>query len=132
MKKTMLILSATAALTFFACKKASNASQISLTPSATQVVVGQQTSVSVATDATLSNWTVTPSSNVTKAYSVTTSKVNYFTFNAAGVYTVSVATKKVAYDSTKQSISAAWNAGSRSSCTPGVDTASVAITVTAK
>lgn len=107
MKKTMLPLSAFAMMIFFACKKSNDASQITLTPSATQVVTGQQMSVSITSDANVSNWTVTPSSTVAKTYVLTTSKVNYFTFSQPGVYTVSVATRKLAYDSTRQSLSAA-------------------------
>ncbi|MDQ6609787.1 MAG: hypothetical protein M3Y85_08205 [Bacteroidota bacterium] len=134
MKKTKWVLSALLAFALAACQKSNDASQISLTPSATQVAVGQQVSVSLASTANVSNWTVSPSSSVTKTYGLTTSKVNYLTFSQAGVYTVSVRARSVAYDSTTQSLSSAWNAGggSKGSCTKGIDTASVAITVTSK
>lgn len=134
MKKTTLALSALLAAAFFACKKNNDGtSQISLTPSAATVTVGQQVSVTLTADANASNWTVTPSA-ATKAYGLTTSKVNYFTFNQAGVYTVSVRARNISYDSTRQSLNDAWNknGGASGSCTKGVDTASVAITVTGK
>ena len=134
MKKAIFCLSSLLALGFYACKKAASDSQITLTPSATQVAVGQQLSVSLAANANASNWTVNPSSTATKTYGLTTSTVNYFTFSAPGTYTISVRAKKVDYDSTRQSLTAAWNTSgaSKGSCTPGVDTASVAITVTGK
>ncbi len=134
MKKTIFTLSATVTMAFFACKKSNDASQITLTPSATQVAVGQQMSVTLSANANASNWTVSPSSTATKRYDLTTSKVNYFTFSQPGVYTVSVRARKIAYDSTRQSLSTAWNqgGGSRGGCTPGVDTASVDVTVTGK
>lgn len=135
MKKTSFALPPLLSLALFACRKNNDtALQISLTPSATQVSVGQSVSVSLSTTANASNWTVSPSSTATKTYGLTTSKVNSFTFSQAGVYTVSVRAKSIAYDSASQSLSAAWNAAgaSRGTCTKGVDTASVAITVTGK
>lgn len=135
MKKTTLAFSALLTLAFFACKKNNDSdSQISLTPSATTATVGQQVSVTLAADANASNWTVTPSATATKAYGLTTSKVNYFTFSQAGVYTVSVRARNISYDSTAQSLTNAWNknGGAGGGCTKGVDTASVAITVTGK
>jgi hypothetical protein len=133
MIRTKHILPALLALSLLACKKSSE-SQISLTPSATQVTTGQTVSVELSADANVSNWTVTPSSTATQAYGLTTSKINNFSFSEPGVYTVSVRTRKIAYDSTRQSLTNAWNSGggSRGGCTPGVDTASVAITVTGK
>ena len=133
MKRTKLLLPALLVLGFFACKKSSD-SQISLIPSATQVATGETVSVALSADANVSNWTVTPSSTATKTYGLTTSKVNNFSFSQPGVYTVSVRARKIAYDSTRQSLSNAWNTGggARGGCTPGVDTASVAITVTGK
>ena len=127
MNKTILSLAALVTLGFFACTKSDTAS-------ATEVVVGQQVSVSIASTANASNWTVTPAATATQAYALTTSKTNYFTFSAPGVYTVSVRARSVAFDSTRQSLTNAWNAGggSQGSCTKGIDTASVAITVTGK
>lgn len=134
MKKAIFCFSALLTLSFYACKKAATDAQITLTPSATEVAVGQQVSVSLAGNVNASNWTVTPSSTATKTYGLTTSTVNYFTFSSPGTYTVSVRAKKVNYDSTSQSLTAVWNTSgaSKGSCTPGVDTASVAITVTGK
>lgn len=135
MKKTTLAFSALLTLAFFACKKSDDStSQISLTPSATTVTVGQQVSVTLAADVNASNWTVTPSATATKTYGLTTSKVNYFTFSQAGVYTVSVRARNISYDSTAQSLTNAWNrnGGASGGCTKGVDTASVAITVAGK
>lgn len=133
MKKTFALPALSLAL--FACQKNNDsASQISLTPSATQVSVGQPVDISLTTTANASNWTVSPASTVTKTYGLTTSKVNSFTFSRAGVYTVSVRAKSIAYDSASQSLLAAWNAAgaSRGICTKGIDTAAVAITVTGK
>ena len=132
MKKAIFSLSALLTLGFYACKKAASDSQITLTPSSTQVAVGQQVSVALSAKANASSWAVSPSSTATKTYGITTSTVNYFTFSAPGTYTVSVRTKSVSYDSTSQSLATVWNAATRGNCTPGVNTASVAITVTGK
>lgn len=135
MKKTMLTLSAMVTMAFFACQKSADDSQITLTPSVTQVATGEQVSVTLSANANASNWTVSPASTATKAYGLTTSKINYFTFSQPGVYTVSVRARNIAYDSTKnQSLDSCWNHGgwSRGGCKQGVDTASVAITVTGK
>ena len=136
MKKANRIATALLLLGFFACQKSNDvAAPISLTPSATQVAVGQQVSVTLSANANAVNWTVTPSSSATKTYSLTTSKVNYFTFGQAGTSTVAVRARSVAYDSTlHQSLDSCWNhgGGSRGGCTPGIDTASVTITVTGK
>jgi len=135
MKKTMLGLSVLITVTFFACQKANDESQIELTPSATQVAVGQQMSVTLSSSANVSNWTVSPASSVTKTYGLTTSKVNYFTFSQPGTYTISVRARSIAYDSTKnQSLDSCWKfgGGARGGCTKGVDTASVSVTVTGK
>ncbi len=136
MKKTILAFSALLTISFYACKKSNDtASQITLTPSTTTATVGQTVSVSLASTANASNWTVSPTASVTKTYGLTTSKVNYFTFSQPGVYTIAVRARSVAYDSTlHQSLDSCWNhgGGSRGSCTKGVDTASVAITVTGK
>jgi hypothetical protein len=135
MKKMTLAFSALLTTAFFSCQKNNDsASQISLTPSATQTTVGQTVSVALSANANASNWTVTPASAVTKTYSLTTSKVNYFTFSQPGVYTVSVRARNISYDSTAQSLSTAWahGGGASGGCTKGVDTASVAITVLSK
>lgn len=134
MKKTILTLSVMAAMTLFACKKSSDASQVTLTPSATQVAAGEQVSVTLSGNVNASNWKVSPASTAAKAYGLTTSKVNYFTFSQAGVYTISVQARNISYDSTNQSLEYCWNKSSASHgrCTPGVDSASVAVTVTGK
>ena len=135
MKRLSLCLTALSAIIFFACQKSNDSSQIALTPSASQVSVGEQLSVTLSAKANASNWTVTPSYSATKTYGLTTSKVNYFSFSQPGIYTISVRARSVAYDSTKnQSLDSCWNhgGGSRGGCTQGVDTASVAITVTGK
>jgi hypothetical protein len=134
MKKTKRAFVALIVFALSACQKSNDASQISLTPSTTQATVGQTVSVTLAANANASNWTVTPSSSVTKTYSLTTSKVNNFTFSQPGVYTVSVRARNISYDSTSQSLANAWNrgGGAQGSCTKGIDTASVAITVTGK
>ena len=133
MKKTKLFVVAFVFLGFSACQKPNDASQITLTPSTTLTTIGQTISVSLSANANVSNWTVTPSSTATKAYGLTTSKVNYFTFSQAGVYSISVRARNIAYDSTlNQSLDSCWNhgGGARGGCTKGVDSASVAITVT--
>ncbi len=133
MKRTVIALSAFFAVSLYACQKNNDAaSQISLTASTTQAKVGETVSVSLASSANASSWSVTPASTATKTYDLTTSKVNYFTFSEAGTYTVSVRTKKLNFDSTSgQSLNAAWSKA-QGACTKGVDTASVAITVTGK
>ncbi len=130
MRKTRHFFPTLLLFCFFACKKSSD-SQISLTPSATEVGIGQTVSVTLSANANASNWTATPSSTATQTFSLTTSKVNNFTFSSPGVYTVSVRARNIAYDSTTQSLTNAWNTGggTRGGCTKGIDTASVAITV---
>lgn len=131
MRQTRQAIIALLLLGFSACKKSNEASQISLTPSSTQASVGDSVSITLNSNANASNWTVSPASEATLTYGLTTSKVNTVTFKSAGMYTVSVRARNVAYDSTRQSLSTAWKTGggSRGSCTPGIDTASVAITV---
>lgn len=135
MKKTKRLAVGLLLFVLSNCKKSDSASQITLTPSATQTTVGQTVSVTLTSTANVSNWTVTPSTAVTKTYGLTTSKVNYFTFSQPGVYTVSVRARSVAYDSTaNQSLDSCWNhgGGPRGGCTKGIDTASVGITVLGK
>ena len=132
MKKTKRAIVGLALFAFAACQKSNDASQISLTPSTTTATIGQTVSVTLSSKANASNWTVSPSSTATQTYGLTTSKVNYFTFSQPGVYTVSVRARSVAYDSAAhQSLDSCWNhgGGARGSCTRGIDTASVAITV---
>jgi plastocyanin len=134
MKKTTQAAIALLVLGFTACKKSSQ-SQITLTPSTTEATVGQTVSVTLSADANASSWTVSPSSTASKTFGVTTSKVNYFTFTQPGVYTISVRAKTIAYDSAaNQSLDSCWahSGAARGGCTPGVDTASVGITVTGK
>lgn len=131
MKRNVFALSFLLAVGFYACQKNnSDASRISLTPSATQATVGQTVSVSLSANASASSWTVSPSSTATKTYGLTTGKVNYFTFSQAGTYTVSVRTKNLSGDTA--SLAANRNATRDAGCTKGVDTASVAITVSGK
>lgn len=133
MKKNLFALSVLVAIGLYACQKNSDdATLITLTPSTTQAKVGETVSVTLAANANASNWTVSPASSVAKTYSLTTSKVNYFTFSQAGTYTVSVRTKNVTCDTTSaQAMVAAWNR-TGGKCTKGVDTASVSITVAGK
>lgn len=132
MKKTKRAIVGLALFAFAACQKSNDASQISLTPSTTTASIGQTVSVTLSSKANASNWTVSPSATATQTFGLTTSKVNYFTFNEPGVYTVSVRARSIAYDSTAhQSLDSCWNhgGGARGACTKGIDTASVAITV---
>jgi hypothetical protein len=133
MKKAKQAVVALLLFGFSACQK-SNDVEITLTPSTTQTTIGQTVSVALSGNANVSNWTVSPSSTATETYGLTTSKINYFTFSQPGVYTVSVRARKVAYDSTIQSLNAAWASGGgpNGRCTKGVDTASVTITVAGK
>src|SRR6476646_10629470 len=86
-------------MAFISCQKANDASQVSLTASTTVATVGETVAVTLNSSANASNWTVSPSIAVAKTYSLTTSKVNYITFNKAGNYTVAVSVKDLAYDS---------------------------------
>jgi hypothetical protein len=130
MKKTVFI-PALFLLSLVACKKTNDSapSQISLTPSTTTATVGETVSVTLSSNANASKWTVTPAT-ATKAYAVTTSKVNYFTFNEPGVYTVAVSSRAIAFDSTgNQSLDSSWNHTHHGSCVNGVDSTSVNINV---
>jgi hypothetical protein len=132
MKKSVITLAALLMLFVAACKKsADDASSISLSASATETATGQSVAVTVSSNLNASRWAVSPTT-ATAAYTVTTRKVNYFTFNQPGVYTISVTAKSVSYDSAgHQSLDSCWNhaAGRRGGCVKGVDSASVQITV---
>lgn len=130
MKKAMVFFATVLMVTLFSCKKDSQSS-ISLTASASTLSVGQPLTVTLNSTANTSKWTVSPTTNATQAYSVTTNKANYFTFSAAGTYTISVKVRDIVCDTTRQSLESAWNLGGRSG-RPGCDgdTASVSVTVT--
>jgi len=131
MKKSVITLTALLTLLVPACKKsADDASSISLSASTTQTTTGQTVAVTVSSSLNASRWAVSPST-ATVAYSLTTKKVNYFTFNQPGVYTISVSAKAVNYDSTThQSLDSCWNhTAGRGACIKGVDSASLKITV---
>jgi hypothetical protein len=121
-------------IAIMSCNKSNDGTQISLTPSSSQVAVGETLTVNLNTNANASSWTVSPSSTAKQTYGVTTSKVNYFTFSQAGTYSISVTARNVSYISNSQSLTAAWNeAGSpRGGCTHGIDSTSVKVTVTTK
>jgi plastocyanin len=131
MRQTKQAIIALLLFGFSACKKDNETSQITLTPSVTHASVGESVSITLNANANASNWTVTPASEATLTYALTTNKVNTVTFNAAGVYTISVRARNIAYDSTRQSLTNAWKTGggSQGRCSKGIDTASVAITV---
>ena len=133
MKKTKWIIPALIMIVAAACQKANDiSSQVSLTASTTQAVVGQTVSVQLSADKVASSWSVTPSTSVAKTYSITTSKVNYFTFGQPGVYVVGVRARDIAYDSTHhQNLDSCWyhGGGDRGNCTRGKDSASVVIKV---
>src|SRR4051812_42387843 len=87
-------------LSMSACNKAADASSaISLTPSTTTATTGQTVAVTVNSNFNATKWTVTPST-AKSTYSITTAKVNYFTFVQPGVYTIAVRARAIAYDST--------------------------------
>lgn len=131
MRQTRQAIIALLLLGFSACKKDNETSKITLTPSVTQASVGESVTIILNAKANASNWTVTPASEANLTYALTTSKVNTGTFNAAGVYIISVRARNIAYDSTKQSLTNVWKTGggSQGRFTKGIDTASVAITV---
>jgi lipopolysaccharide export system protein LptA len=111
------------------CKKSADAaSQISLSASTTQTTTGQVVAVTLSSSVNASRWTVSPST-ATKTYTVTTSKVNYITFSQPGTYTVSVSAKALNYDSTHQSLDSLWNHTGVHTCTNGIDSASLKISV---
>ena len=140
MKSKLMIVSALGVLGLLSCQKNNDgASSVTLTPSTTTAQVGQTVTVAVNSSANASSWTVTPATSVTKTYGITTSKINSFTFNQAGVYRVAVTTKNISCDSISgAAVNAAWNSaqaqaqGGRGNCDHGTDSASVAITVTDK
>ena len=130
MKRTEVFAMILSILSFVACNKANDTSQISLTASTTQAVLGQTVSVTLTSAANISKWAVSPST-ASQTYYLTTNKVNYFIFNQTGVYTVAVSAKSIAYDSARQSLQSCWNqGGGRGACVKGIDSASVKITVT--
>jgi hypothetical protein len=72
-------------LFFSLAKQASNNILVSLSASATQIAVGQIVTVTANTGINVISWTVTPSEAVSKAYTLTTEKTNYFSFVKAGI-----------------------------------------------
>ena len=131
MKKFILVNGFLLAATIFSCNKA-NLNQVSLTASTTSPSVGQTVSVTLNSSANASNWSVSPSSAVTKQFTLTTQKINYFTFSQPGNYVVGVRVRDVAYDSTRhQSLDSCWHygGGDRGNCKHGVDSASILIAV---
>jgi plastocyanin len=131
MKTSTIFSTVLLALSVIACNKAADtASAISLTPSTTTATTGQTVAVTVTSNVNASKWTVTPST-AKSTYSITTAKVNYFTFTQPGVYTVSVSARALAYDSTAhQSLDSCWLHSGGRACVKGVDSASAKITVT--
>jgi hypothetical protein len=133
MKRKTWIFPVLCALSLAACQKSNDtATETTLTASATQVNAGQTVSVQVSTSRNASSWTVTPSASVSKTYAITTSKINYFTFNSAGTYTIGVRVRNIDYDSTHhQSLDSCWHhgGGDGGGCKHGVDSASVSIKV---
>jgi hypothetical protein len=133
MKSKALIISAMSILGLAACQKANDSgTTTTLTASTTEAVVGQTVTVQLTSDKTASSWTVTPSATAVKAYAITTSKVNYFTFNQAGTYRVGVRVRNIAYDSTHhQDLDSSWHhgRGDAGGCHHGIDSSSVVIKV---
>ena len=80
MKKVFVINVILFVMSVVSCNKA-NLDQVSLTASTTQASVGQTVSVTLTGGTNASSWTVTPSVSVSKQFSITTQKVNYFTFS---------------------------------------------------
>lgn len=99
MKKTVIGSLFLGTLFLFACKKTGSDPSISLTASATTASVGQTISVTAVTNTTALSWSVTPATAVSKAYSVTTEKTNYFTFSQPGEYTIGVRARNLELDS---------------------------------
>ena len=131
MKKVFVINVILFVMSVVSCNKA-NLDQVSLTASTTQASVGQTVSVTLTGGTNASSWTVTPSVSVSKQFSITTQKVNYFTFSQAGLYTIGVRARDIAYDSTRhQSLDSCWHngGGDRGGCKRGIDSASVTIAV---
>src|SRR5437773_7597057 len=125
MKRKTWIISLVLLVGIAACQKA-NQAYTSLSASTTQAVVGQTVNVELSTNQNASSWTVTPSSSVSQTYTITTTKVNNFTFATPGVYTVGVRTRNIAY-SPNQSLDSCWHhgGGDGGGCHHGVDSASV-------
>jgi nitrous oxide reductase accessory protein NosL len=131
MKRKTWLLPVLCGISLAACQK-SNDAATTLTASTTQANVGQTVSVQLSSGKNASSWTVTPSASVAKTYAITTSKINFFTFNSAGTYTVSVRVRDINYDSTHhQSLDSCWHhgGGDAGGCKHGIDSASVSIKV---
>ena len=129
MKNSAIALTILLMLGAAACKKsADGSSQVSLSASTTQATVGETVTVTLSSAANASRWSVSPST-ATQAYSVTTSKTNSFTFNQAGVYTVSASTKQLYYNIARQSLDSLYSHTNVHSCTNGVDSASIKMSV---
>ena len=83
-----------------ACNKSnSDASTISLTASSSTAAVGQTVTVTATTNANAVSWSANPAASTTKAYSVTTEKINYFTFSQPGDYVIGVRARGLDLDS---------------------------------
>ena len=141
MKTKMILAAAVAVLGFAACQKANDSNgNTSLTASTTTAVVGQTVTVTLSSDKAASSWTVTPAADVTQSYSVTTGRVNYFTFSQPGTYRVGVRTRDIPFDSLhhhpgdspwRPYLDSCWHhgGGDHGGCKNGQDSASVSIKV---
>ena len=133
MKRKTWLLPFLCGVSLAACQKSNDAANLTtLTASTTNASVGQTVTVSLTSGKTASSWTVTPSASVSKTYSITTSKVNFITFNQAGTYTIGVRVRDIDYDSTRhQNLDSCWHhgGGDAGGCRHGIDSASVSIKV---
>lgn len=131
MKRT-LACALGASLAFIACNKSAETEAVSLTASATQTTIGEPVTVTLTSSANAASWSVSPAATATKAYGITTSRTNQFTFSQAGTYTVGVRVRNVASLSATQSLDSAWkrSGADKGGCTHGQDSASVQIVVT--
>ena len=83
-----------------ACNKSNTGSSaISLTASSTEVAVGQSVSVTATTNVNALSWSATPAATASGTYSVTTEKINYYTFSQPGDYIIGVRARGLDLDS---------------------------------
>jgi hypothetical protein len=131
--KGSFLLSMIAVLIFSSCSKTNtSADGITITASATTVVVGQTVALQVNTGSNAVNWSVTPSATAVMQYTITDKKTNTVSFTQPGTYTLGVRARNINYDPFKhQDLDSCWHSGGgdRGNCRHGIDSASVSIEV---
>jgi hypothetical protein len=98
--KKIIFSSVLSVAVLLSCSKSNSGSEITLTASSIEVLVGEPVAITANTNANALSWSATPAASTSKTYDVTTEKTNYFTFSQAGAYIIGVRARRLDLDST--------------------------------